>query len=259
MFLIDIAYSVLTNDEYIDNMINDMIDIITAKGFYGINFIFSYINEMNQSLHLHTVQKISSRLMERDYLFFLSFNYSEKLDDNVTTFEKLEYSAFNPYVSSMIFLKFIWGTNYGPPAPVSNIMNIKNLINYVLESGVPPDKVSVGQPLLGYDWKLPYIPEQSMATALSITSALSFAYEFASVIEFDEISQTPFFNYSEMSLNVTIEHVVWFIDARSIDALNDFIIEAGVYGCGIWNIMIYYPQVYTIINSQFDIVKLIEF
>ncbi len=256
---IDIAYSVLMNDEYIDNMINDIFNILAAKGYYGINFIFNYVNEINQSLFLHTVRKISSRLMQSDYLFFLSFNYSEKIVDNVITFEKIDYSAFSQYVSSMTFLKFIWGTNYGPPAPVSNMKNIREIINYAFETGVPPDKVSIGQPLLGYDWKLPYIPKQSVATALSITSALDFAYVFASIIEFDDESQTPFFNYSEMSSNITTEHVIWFIDARSIDALNDLIIETGVSGCGIWNVMVYNPQVYTVINSQFDIVKLIEF
>lgn len=256
---IEVAYSVLMNDEYIDKMINDMIDIMKARNYYGVNIIFSHLNEINQSLHLHTVQKVFSRLQQSGYLFFLTFNYSEKKVDNVTTFEKINYSEFSPYVSSMTFLKFIWGTNYGPPAPVSNIINIKNIINYVLETGVPPDKVIIGQPLLGYDWELPYIPAQSCASALSITSTLDLAYALASIIEFDDDSQTPYFNYSVLNLNQSSEHVVWFIDARSVNALSNYIIEAGVNGFEIWNIMIYYPQVYTIIISQFDIVKLIKF
>lgn len=52
-----------------------------------------------------------------------------------------------------------------------------------------------------------------------------------------------------------VDHIVWFIDARSIDALLGLVIDYDLKGTGIWNITVYNTQLWLIINSQFDIVK----
>ncbi|MDF2540803.1 MAG: hypothetical protein K0S47_521 [Herbinix sp.] len=52
-------------------------------------------------------------------------------------------------------------------------------------------------------------------------------------------------------------HIVWFIDARSINVLLDLIKEEGLNGSGIWNTMTYHPQLWLLINSQFNVLKII--
>ena len=48
---------------------------------------------------------------------------------------------------------------------------------------------------------------------------------------------------------------MWFVDARSIDALLDLVVEYDLQGTGIWNITVYNAQLWLIINSQFEIAK----
>jgi spore germination protein len=122
---------------------------------------------------------------------------------------------------------------------------------------VSPDKIRIGMPVLGYDWALPYIAGSSTANAISLISALNLANESNSIINFDEVSQTPYFEYNQQELSTSIEHIVWFIDARSVNSILSLISEYRLSGKGFWSIMKYYPQMWLVINSQFNIVKLI--
>ena len=154
-------------------------------------------------------------------------------------------------------MHYVWGINYGPPSPVTSISTIKNLLDYVT-TNVSPDIINIGFPTIGYDWELPYIPGKSSAHSLSLDAAVNLARDTGASIQFDDISQTPYFQYMQFGFGNPVQHIVWFIDARSIEALVKLVSEYRLAGTGIWNIMIYYPQLWLVINSQYDIVKFIE-
>jgi spore germination protein len=253
---VEIEYDVLLNEEYQDRSISRFVNIMKQKGYLGINVVFNFLNENNQSLYLNFVQKISEQLQQEGLLFFATINYSIQERNNSISVEEIDYSKFSMYANGLIFLKFVWGTNYGPPSPVSNINNIRAIIDYAT-SIVSEDKIAIGNPILGYDWQLPYVPNRSFATSMSIDSALSLAYETGAIIQFDGNSQTPYFYYNQIYFGAPVQHIVWFIDARSINALDDVIQEYSLNGSGIWNIMNYYPQLWTTLNTKFDTVKLI--
>jgi spore germination protein len=253
---IEIAYDVLLNEEFQDRSINQFINIMKQKGYHGLNIVFNYLNENNQSLYLNFVQKISERLQQEELLLFTTINYDSQERDNSISVEEVDYSKFSIYANGLIFLKFVWGTNFGPPSPVSNINNIRAIIDYAT-SIVTEDKIVIGKPILGYDWQLPYVPNRTYAASMSIDSALSLAYETGAIIQFDENSQTPYFYYNQIYFGAPVQHIVWFIDARSINALDNVIQEYALNGSGIWNIMIYNPQLWTTINAKFDTVKFI--
>ncbi len=253
---VEAAYRILLSEKYQERNMDDSVNIIKSKGYSGINLVFNYLNNDNQILYRNFVQRIAKRLQQEGFLFFITINYKTQLNDNEITIEKIDYSAFDSYVNGMIFLRFTWGTDYGPPAPVSNINYIETLIDYV-STKASQDKIIIGKPTISYDWQLPYIPNKSNANSLSLNTALNLALEFNSTIEFDEDSQTPYFYYDQYNIGLQHQHIVWFIDAKSIDALNKIIIKYGFRGSGIWNIMIYNSQLWTITNVTFDIIKLI--
>lgn len=252
---IETAYSILLNEEYQKSNIDQFMDIIKEKGYKGVNIVFNSLNVSNQTLYLNFVKRVAERLQLENYLFFITINYEIKEEDENIILEQIDYSQFSFYTDGLIFLKFVWGTNYGSPSPVSNIKYIKSIINYVIEN-VPGEKIIIGNPTIGYDWQLPYLSGKSFATSLAINSVLELAYNANSVIQFDESSQTPFFYYEQFNISIPAQHIVWFIDARSLEALNDLIKFYELSGSGIWNVMIEYPQLWTIINAQFDIIKL---
>lgn len=252
----EIAYNLLLSNEYQDNLLSQIINIMKSRGYYGFNMVFNYLNTNSQVLYQNLVKRISDRLWQEGYLFFITINYNINKQDDQILIDQVDYNAFNSYVNGMIFLKFYWGTNNNPPSPVSDINNIRSLVNYVITQ-VPDDKVIIGKPLLGYDWSLPYIPRRLSAIAISIDAVMRLAYDTGAVIQFDESSQTPYFYYNYQTIGIPLQHIIGFIDARSIVALNDLINEFSLGGSGIWNIMLYNSQLWTIINAQFEIIKLL--
>ena len=251
-----LALSILKNEEFQERHIDQFIKIIKKKGYGGINLVFNYLNTVNEPLYQAFVEKVSKRLRVEGLYLCVTVNYSEKLENNNVIYEKVDYAKMSKYTDELIFLKFKWGLDYGPPEPVANIDNINLLIKNVV-SVVPSEDIIIGIPVLGYDWQLPYIPDQSSAASLSISSVLGLAHEVDATIQFDEISQTPNFNYTQYNLEQSFEHIVWFIDARSINAVCKLILEYQLSGKAAWNIMLYYAPVWTIINATFDVVKLI--
>lgn len=247
----EVAYEILSNEEILNYHIDNILNIMKTKGYYGLNIVVTLINTINQSFYLNFFIKLSSRLLQDGYLLFITFNLNM---ENIYN-EQIDYSAISRYVNGMIFLPLVWGTNWGPPSPVNNMDLTKAFIDNML-STVPPDKIILGSTTISNDWQLPYIPAVSSTRSLTIDSALKLAYNAGAEIQFDETSQTPFFLYNQITTGYPTQHIVWSIDARTIDALVKLVKEYGLNGIGIWNVMIYYFQMWTIINSQYEIVKI---
>ncbi|HWT74181.1 MAG TPA: LysM peptidoglycan-binding domain-containing protein [Mobilitalea sp.] len=253
---LELIFTIMTNKELLDRLINSYLNILQSTGYYGINLLLSGLNENNQKVYIDFLTTVSDALKSRGYLLIITINPDFKLIDDNLQFVKIDYSSFTPLVDNIIFLKDVWGTYEGPPAPVSSINYIRRLIEYVI-SLTPPEKITFGNPLIGYDWIIPYTLKNYYAYSLTLNSAITLANDVGAIIQFDEISQTPFFQYSTNYPGGSTNHIIWFIDARSINALLELIKEYNLAGSGIWNIMIYYQPLWTLINSQFEINKLI--
>lgn len=253
---IEVAYEILLSEEYQEHHINMILDTMIVKGYYGVNIVFNYMKKINMSLYMNFIKKISNRLQSEGYLFFITINQKIENINNEILFEQIDYADISKYVTGMIFLQLVWGTNYGPPAPVSSINEIRTFIDYVA-SMVSSDKIIIGSTTISYDWQLPYIPSNPNAVSLTIDSVINLAQDVGATIQFDETSQTPFFLYNQITSGAPTQHIVWTIDARSIDALEKLMKEYSLNGIGIWNIMTYYSQFWTLINSQYEIVKII--
>lgn len=253
---IEVAYEILLNESYQERVINNLLAIMNEKGYSGLNMTFYFITQSNQRLYEDFIAKVSSRVKSEGYLFFVSINPNIKRSEKGVDFEKVDYSKMSQSVDNITFLNFIWGTSEEPPSPISSISNMRTFLDYIKEM-VPANLITIGTPVIGYNWELPFIPGRTQAVSLTLNSAISLAYDVRSNIQFDDVSQTPFYQYIRFSIGLPNQHIVWFIDARTINAILGLITEYGLQGSGIWNIMIYYPQLWLEMNSQFDIEKVL--
>ena len=112
-------------------------------------------------------------------------------------------------------------------------------------------------PNYGYDWALPYVRGESMARSLSNTAAVELALDRGAAISYDEAAASPTFSYYDRPRTYAdaVEHVVWFENARSVEAKLRLAREFGFYGVGVWNIMRYFPSLWTVLNALFSIRK----
>lgn len=133
---------------------------------------------------------------------------------------------------------------------VAPINKVRQIVQYAVTE-IPVSKISLGIPNYGYDWALPYIRGTTLAQSIGYHEALSRAYENGVPIQFDETSQSPFFEYRVNN----VDHVVWFEDVRSIQAKIRLAQEFGLLGLGYWNLMRPFLPNWLLLNAMTHIVN----
>jgi len=251
----EMVYEILVNPDYQETHAQSMLKVLKEKGYYGVNITITFLNKVNQELYLNYLKRVTSILHKEGYLVFITIDPNFMIEDNEPIFEKVDYSNYNELIDGAYLMRFYWGTQYGPPMPVSSLKNISLYLDYVIQT-IDSQKVNIGFRLLGYDWTLPYIQGYSKASAITLNSAIELARTMKSTILFDDVSETPYFEYTVGESEGTVKHIVWFVDARTIYAIVNLALENKLQGTGLWNIMSYNPQLWLIINSNCEIKKL---
>ncbi|MDF2587186.1 MAG: hypothetical protein K0S41_1027 [Anaerocolumna sp.] len=252
----EMIYEILLNPSYQETHAQSMLKVLKEQGYYGVNITITYLNETNHELYINYFKRVASILNKEGYPVFVTIDPNFNREDNQVTFEKVDFSSYTNIINQAYLMRFFWGTSYGPPMPVSSINNIKLYLDFMLQT-FESSKTNIGFPLLGYDWELPYVEETSAANSITLDTANALARMMNSTIYFDEVSKTPYFQYTVNENGTLVNHMVWFVDARAINEIVNMVLENKLSGTGLWNIMVYYPWFWLIINSNFNIIKLL--
>ena len=248
---IDIIYNILLSEDFQNRLIDNLLNIIREKGYYGVNISFENITTSNINLYEDFFRRISNRLNEEGYQVFLTAAPNLSTVNNEVVFERVDYSTLGDLAQNIIFMSFEWAERNIIPSPISSYHETDIFLNHILNS-VPSDKIIIGVATIGYDWELPYVPRITNVYSLSFGRAVELARNVGAVINFDEVSQTPYFTYRSGD---NVEHIVWYINSRSINASLDLVSKYNLRGISIWNIRIFNPQLWLIISSQYEIEK----
>ena len=254
---VEAAYNILNNEEIMDRLIDNAIIILKNKGYYGLNVTYQLLNNSTLSSYETFNTKAYNRLKAEGLGYFITISPNTIFSADKITFEEVDYSNILQESDGATILNYSWGTYLGPPAPIASAQNISAFLDYLLPQALP-SKLTIGMPLLGYDWELPYNIGLSRALSLSLDAVSVLVRDVGSIIQFDEPSQTPFFTYSITIGRIVREHVIWFVDGRSFEAIMNIITARGLAGSGLWNIMRYVPQLWLVINNQYDIERIPE-
>lgn len=71
-------------------------------------------------------------------------------------------------------------------------------------------------------------------------------------IQYDSVAQSPFYRYQDSQGRT---HEVWFEDARSAQAKFDTVKEYGLAGISYWALGYPFPQNWTLLEANFQIIK----
>jgi len=251
----DSTYNIFINEESSDKLINNISNILKEKGYYGVSITFEYFYSANLSLYQNYIKKLSKRLKIEGLKLFITIspvNTSITLDDMKKIDPNIE-----EYLDGITFMDYNRGLDINPPpGPVTSIKNLDAFLT-VATTIISEDIINIGSPAIGFDWALPFVPNVSKSVILKYYTAIELASDMNSIILFDEPSQTPYFRYSELNSGIPTQHIVWFIDARTIHSLINLIPKFHLNGTGIWIIMYYFAQIWSIINSQYKIDKIL--
>jgi spore germination protein len=133
---------------------------------------------------------------------------------------------------------------------VASFDTIRNLVEYMV-GHISSDKIDFGISTIGYIWSLPYIDGVTRGQSLSYDSVIDLAREVAAEIQYDDVTKASYFQFYSQN-----EYIVRFRDARGINAILSIVPTFDLDGVALWNVMFFYNQLWLVLNSQFEIVKI---
>ena len=248
----DIAHTILTNMQIQEVFINNIISIAVDKNYYGVDIDFEYLYPEDRIAYADFLRKFKTELTQKNLK--LSVAVAPKYRDNQQgiLYEAHDYKLIGEIADRVIIMTYEWGYIYGEPMAVSPLSEMEAVISYAV-TRIPANKILMGMPNYAYDWTLPWTQGNS-ATTLSNNRALGLALDKGSSIMWDNKSATPYFNYTDES---GITHVVWFDDARSIDAKLRLVSKYNLAGVSYWTINNYMTVNWVVLDSLYNIKKVI--
>jgi spore germination protein len=162
-----------------------------------------------------------------------------------------DYGLIAGIVDFVVIMTYEWGYSGGPPMPVSPIGPVEQVLRYALTE-MDSSKILMGQNLYGYDWTLPFVPGERFARAISPQLAINIARDNNASIQYDNQAQAPFFNYTSDDGS---RHIVWFEDARSIQAKFNLLKRLNLRGISYWKLGLPFPQNWLLLEDNFNIIK----
>lgn len=250
-FKTDLATTILTSEALQDKVLTEALQVMDSKGYKVLDFDFEYLGRENRERYNRFLQKAVDRLRPRGYLVSAALAPKLSADQVGVLYEGHDYAAVGRIVDFIFFMTYEWGWSGGPPMAVAPLNQVRKVMEYAI-SEVPKNKIMMGIPHYGYDWTLPYVRGGTWARSITPNQAVQLAVRYGVSIKYDEVAQSPYFNYWDAEGK---EHVVWFEDARSIQAKFDLVKELGIRGFFYWVLRGGFPQNWLLIEDNFQVRK----
>ncbi|MDF1494125.1 MULTISPECIES: glycosyl hydrolase family 18 protein [unclassified Caproiciproducens] len=245
----DLAHTILANPDIQNTLLENIVRTLNAKQYYGLDIDFEYIFPNDKNNYNSFIKKVVDRLRPLGYIVTTALAPKTSEGQTGLLYEAHDYAAHGTLVDHVILMTYEWGYTYGPPRAVAPVNLVENVLQYAV-SVIPSKKILMGIPNYGYDWTLPFV-QGSAARSLTNPGAVSLASRVGAQIMFDEEAQSPFFNYYENGK----QHVVWFEDARSIQAKLRLVDQYNLGGVSYWTINSFFPQNWIVLNSMYNVRK----
>lgn len=247
-----VASTILNDEKIQDELIKNIEKNLEAKNYYGVDIDFEYILPKDKDAYNAFLKKITTQLRPKGYSVTTALAPKEYGDKVGVLYQGHDYKTHGELASHVIIMTYEWGYTYGPPLAVSPIYKVEEVIDYAV-TVIPSKKILTGVPNYGYDWTLPY-KKGTAAKTVTNTGAVELAGNTNSKILYDKKSAAPYFNYYDKDGK---EHVVWFNDARTIEAFMNLVRDKKLGGVSYWTINKYFPQNWLVVKSLFNINKVL--
>jgi spore germination protein len=248
----DLASTILSSQEVQNTLIQNILNTLQAKNYSGLDIDFEYIYPSDRELYNAFLERVVATLRPLGYIITTAVAPKISATQQGTLYEAHDYPVHGRLMDHVIIMTYEWGYTYGPPLAVSPINEVARVLNYAV-TAIPPEKILMGMPNYGYDWTLPYTPGTAARTVTN-TGAVNLAANVGANIQYDTNSQAPFFNYYDSSGR---RHVVWFDDARSINARLELVDRFGLGGVSYWTINSFFNQQWLVLSSQYNVNKVL--
>jgi len=248
----DLAHTILTNQQVQTTLLNNVVQTLDSKNYFGLDIDFEYIFPDDREAYNRFIRRVVDRLRPLGYTVTTALAPKISGDQQGLLYEAHDYAFHGATVDHVILMTYEWGYTYSPPRAVAPVNLVEDVLRYAV-TVIPSEKILMGIPNYGYNWTLPFV-QGSAARTISNTAAVNLAARENAEIQFDEESQSPFFNYYD---DQGREHEVWFEDARSIQAKLELVNEYNLGGVSYWTVNSFFPQNWLVLESMYNVRKVL--
>ncbi len=239
---------VVNNESSKQRLIEELTIQIEERGFEGVDIDFEYILPEDRIAFADFVRDVRTAVNALGYPVSVALAPKTSDTQKGLLYEGKDYKLLGEAADYVLLMTYEWGYTHGPAMAVAPINKVRQVVEYALTK-IPSWKIHLGIPNYGYDWTLPFVQGTSKAVTIGNVEAVTIAVSQGVSIQFDEISQAPFFNYIQEG----IQHEVWFEDVRSISAKFGLVKEYQLRGMSYWQIMQLFRANWLLLADTFDI------
>ncbi len=246
----DIAHAVIADEEVKTKLIQNVMEYLDRRNYFGLNIDFEYVREEDRTLYTQFLLDFAAALRRVGYSLSVALAPKISQEQSGLLYTAHDYGAVGSIADKVIIMTYEWGYTYGEPMAVAPIDKVRQVLDYAVME-MPPEKILMGMANYGYSWTLPY-KKGTAARPLSLSEIPQTAYSQYADIRFDDTAQSPFFRYYD---SAGTEHIAWFEDPRSIEAKLKLVSEYGLGGVSYWNINTLYRPNWAVLSGMYGIEK----
>lgn len=249
----ELASLVLNNIEIQDTLIQNILQNLQQKEYYGLDIDFEFIYPQERDLYTSFIKKLTTTLNAQNYEVVVALAPKTSSTQTGTLYEGHDYGGLGSAANAVLLMTYEWGYTYGPPMAVAPLPNVRAVLNYAVTQ-IARNRIFLGMPNYGYDWPLPFVQGTTRAQSISNVEAINIARRYRAEIQYDEWAKSPFFQYTNEQ---GVLHEVWFEDARSMKEKFALVPEYSLRGIGYWNLMRPFPQNWRVLNQLYLIKEIL--
>ena len=249
-FSSDRAAAILRNSATQDTLLTNIVTKMKEKNYTGLNIDFEYVFPEDRENYNAFLRKAVSRLHPEGYTVSTALAPKVSADQEGLLYEAHDYEAHGEIVDFVVLMTYEWGWSGGRPWAIAPISEVRKVLDYAV-TAIPPEKILMGVPLYGRDWRIPWV-QGTYARTVNPKAAVALAAQYGVSIQYHETYQSPFYRYTDEGGQ---QHEVWFEDARSVQAKYDTVKEYGLRGVSYWVLGIPFPQNWPVLQDQFRVRK----
>ncbi|MCA1056456.1 LysM peptidoglycan-binding domain-containing protein [Rossellomorea aquimaris] len=246
----DLAATIFRSESLQATLISNLLKTMERKGYKGVNFDFEYVYPEDRERYNQFLRKVTSTLRPKGYSVSTALAPKIKEDQKGLLYEAHDYKAHGEIVDFVVIMTYEWGWAGGKPWAIAPIPEVRKVLDYAVTE-IPRNKILMGVPLYGRDWKIPW-QEGTFAKTVSPAAAVDLASKYGVRIQYDNNDQAPFFKYWDESGQ---QHEVWFEDARSILAKHQTLDQYRLRGISYWVLGSSFPQNWVMQHARYTTVK----
>jgi len=248
----ELARDVLSSREAQETLVSNILQRLESKNFAGLNIDFEYVPPDQRENYNAFLQRVADAIRPRGFLLSSALAPKETAGQIGLLYEAHDYPAHGRINDFVVLMTYEWGYAAGPPWAIAPENKVRDILDYAI-TAIPREKILMGVPTYGRDWRLPYQPG-TVARTISPVEAVSIAAQRGSVIQFHPVYLSPYFYYTD---DTGVNHEVWFEDARSLQYKFNLVNEYGLKGISYWELSSPFPQNWLVLQHNFQIRKII--